>query len=65
MTQSGYALLTGTRVVLAVEKKLRRGETRVGGPYEIAIGAAVSAAVRRHHSEQRGGTAIVTSHSRR
>jgi len=45
------------RVVLAVRKKPRHGETRLGGADDTAL----SAAVRRH----RGGPAVVTSHNGR
>jgi len=39
-------------------EKARHGETRLGGAYEIAIGAAV----RRHYIEHRGGPAVVMSY---
>jgi len=57
---SGQVEFTGTRVVLLVEEKPRHGENQLGSAYEIAIGAAI----RRHHTEHRGGPAIVTSHNR-
>jgi len=42
---------------LSGRERARHGDSWLGGAYEIAIGAAV----RQHHIEHRGGTAIIMS----